>query len=125
MQVGERVRVYYNLHKQKLSVQKKINGTWKVTDYVDEIWIGTVTFKVSEAGRRRVIKNKRKNVHAYIEGIVGEQPVNSSTPFSSIPFVSINYNPYKLEKFHDGEKYIHDADFVYILGRRVYALNPR
>jgi len=123
MQVGERVRVYYNLHKQKLSVQKKINGTWKVTDYADEISMTAPIFKVSEAGRQRVLKSGRKNVHAYIEGIVDEMPVRSI--FVHIPFDSVNYNPYKLERFHDGKKYIDKADFVYILGQLVYAVNPQ
>jgi hypothetical protein len=114
-----KVRVYFNLNKQMLSVQEKTNGSWKVVDHVEQIWLGNPTFKVSEAGRQRVIKNKRKNVHAYIEGIANAVPENLTA------FDSINYNPYKLEKFHDGKKYVDKADFVYILGRRVYAVNPQ
>jgi hypothetical protein len=102
-----------------LSVQEKVNGSWKVVDYVEQIWLGDATFKVSEAGRQRVLKQKRKNVHAYIEGIANAVPENL------VAFDSINYNPYKLEKFHDGKKYINKAEFVYILGCRIYALNPQ
>ncbi len=112
-------RVYFNLHKKMLSVQEKVNGRWKVVDHVEQIWLGDATFKVSEAGRQRVLKQKRKNVHAYIEGIANAVPENL------VAFDSINYNPYKLEKFHDGKKYVDKADFVYILGCRIYALNPQ
>ncbi len=119
MQSNKRIRVYFNLHKKMLSVQEKINGSWKVVDHVEQIWLGDAKFKVSQAGRQRVIKNKRKNVHAYIEGIANTVPENFPL------FDSINYNPYKLERFHDGEKYVDKADFVYILGRRVYAINAQ
>lgn len=115
----KQVRIYFNLHKKMLSVQEKINGSWKVVDHVEQIWLGNAKFKVSEAGRQRVLKQKRKNVHAYIEGIANAVPENLTA------FDSINYNPYKLERFHDGKKYVDKADFVYILGRRVYAVNPQ
>jgi hypothetical protein len=80
-----KVRVYFNLHKKMLSVQEKINGSWKVVDHVEQIWLGNAKFKVSEVGRQRVIKNKRKNVHAYIEGTANAVPENLT------PFDSINY----------------------------------
>jgi hypothetical protein len=118
----KKIRVYFNLHKKMLSVQEKVNGSWKVVNCVEQIWLGDVAFKVSEAGRQRVLKQKRKNVHAYIEGIYKMPEI---TPFKHTPFVPVNYNPYKLEKFHDGKKYINKADFVYILGCRIYALNPQ
>jgi hypothetical protein len=41
----------------------------KVIAHVDNIIVANPTFKVSEAGRQRVFKEKRKNVHA---GVVGE-----------------------------------------------------
>lgn len=119
MQSNKRVRVYFNLRKKMLSVQEKINGSWKVVDHVEQIWLGDVKFKVSDAGRQRVIKNKRKNVHAFIEGVANKSPEKL------IPFDSINYNPYKLERFHDGQKYVDKAEFVYILGRRVYGINAQ
>jgi hypothetical protein len=115
-----KVRVYFNLQKKLLSVQAKVNGVWKVVRHCQEISLLDVTFKVSERGRQRVIKNKRKNVHAYICGTVTEERTAQDQWFDLI-----TYNPYKLEKFYNGEKYVDTADRVFIKGRIVYAINPQ
>jgi hypothetical protein len=115
-----KVRVYFNLQKKLLSVQAKVKGVWKVVRHCQEISLIDVTFKVSERGRQRVIKNKRKNVHAYICGTVAEDQTTQGQWFDLI-----TYNPYKLEKFYNGEKYIDTADRVFIKGRMVYAINPQ
>lgn len=49
--------------------------------------------KVSQAGRRRVLKEKRKNVHA---GIVGTWDYRD---IHSIDGTGITYNPYLYESF--------------------------
>lgn len=113
------IRVYFNFHKKMISVQSKVNGRWKVIKHVDDILLKNVKFKVSEAGRQRVIKNKRKNVHAYIYGEVIKGLPN---PMNLI-FNCVNYNPYKLERFQCQNQYIDRADFVMINGCRVYAAN--
>jgi hypothetical protein len=59
-------RIYYNLHRKCWSVQEKIPGRgWIVIDHASEIMLEDVSFQVSEAGRQRVIRTKRKNVHAF------------------------------------------------------------
>lgn len=65
-----KVEVYYNLHRKCLSVRSRITGPTygKVLAHVDHIVLRDVEFKVSEAGRRRVIREQRKNVHAVIRG---------------------------------------------------------
>lgn len=115
-----KVRVYFNLAKKLLSVQAKVNGVWKVVRHCQSISLTDVVFKVSERGRQRVIKNKRKNVHAYICGTVTE---GQSNPNEWMDLIT--YNPYKFEKFYDGEKYVDTADRVFIKGRMVYATNPQ
>ena len=62
------IRIYKNLHKNCYSIQEKINGYWKVTEYSNSILIKNCTFKIYESGRQRVIKEKIKNVHAYVYG---------------------------------------------------------
>jgi hypothetical protein len=114
------VRVYYNLHKKRLSVQEKVNGVWKVMRHVDAIHLKNVTFKVSEAGRQRVLQQKRKNVHAFIIG----EPTNELDP-TQHQYQIVGYNPYLKERFFDGTKYIDKADGVIINNRLVYALNAR
>jgi hypothetical protein len=113
------VRVYFNFHKKMISVQSKVNGRWKVVKHVEDILLKNVKFKVSEAGRQRVIKNKRKNVHAYIHGTV----IKSLPHPMTLVFNSVNYNPYKLERFQVRNEYVDHADFVMINGCRVYAAN--
>jgi hypothetical protein len=89
----QKLRVYYNLHKHCLSVQGKVNGTWKVIAHVDEISLSDVKFKVSEAGRQRVIREKRKNVHAIVEGFLNEKTLDCSHV--------VSYNPYKAGHFYE------------------------
>lgn len=117
-----KVRIYYNLRLQLLSMQAKVQGSWKVVKHCEAVSLTDVTFKVSEAGRQRVIKNKRKNVHAYICGTFDEgAALSKQGEWMDL----ITYNPYKLEKFYDGEKYVDKADKVFVKGRNVYATNAQ
>jgi hypothetical protein len=119
-----KVRVYFNLNKKLLSVQAKINGSWKVVRYCQSVTLINVTFKVSERGRQRVLKNKRKNVHAYICGtFICDDLVKRSKQDEWMDLIT--YNPYKLERFYDGEKYVDTADKVFIKGRMIYATNAK
>jgi len=113
-----KVRVYYNLHKRRLSVQEKVNGRWKVVNHVDTIHLKNVDFRVSQAGRQRVLQQKRKNVHAFIIG----EPTNELDP-TQHQYQIVGYNPYVRERFYDGSKYVDKADAVIINNRIVYALN--
>lgn len=91
-----RVRVYFNLHKKMFSVQHKTKKGWRLWKHLDHICLHNVVFKVSEAGRKRVIKEGKKNVHAYIEGDihgnVGFKPDEKEH--------LISYNPYKFNQFY-------------------------
>ena len=60
----KRVEVYRNLHNDKLSV--RYGG--KVVGHVDSIWLRDATFAVQPAGRDRVRREKKKNVHAFVRG---------------------------------------------------------
>jgi hypothetical protein len=89
--IGNRVEVYFNLHKKVFSVRDK--KTKKVIAHVNNIDLGDVTFKVSKAGRERVLKEKRKNVHAFVEGTILAYETLCSD------MVGITYNPYLYESF--------------------------
>jgi len=69
------------------------------------------TFKVSEAGRQRVIATKHKNVHS---GIVGEFCTENVGNTEGWKFVS--YNPYKSAFFYDVEtgEEVKSAKYVYL-----------
>ena len=113
------IKVYFNLHKRCLSIQEKVNGAWRVARYAEQCIVKNAKFKVSEAGRQRVLKEQRKNVHAVI---VGEE-LNQIT-YSKVPKASVTYNPYKAKTFVDEcNDPIHEAEIVVIRGnKRGYAI---
>lgn len=82
---------YWNLHKKCYSV--KYGG--RVIFHARELLLRGVEFKVSEAGRQRVLKEKKKNVHAFV---AAEQIIRDgfTKPWSCM---QVKYNPYKNEKF--------------------------
>ena len=92
-----KVFVYFNLHKKCFSI-KALEGAMKgrVVAHRDNVLLFHTTFKVSQAGRERVLREKRKNVHA---GVVGEL-IRTNVPLVHMPqMVSVTYNPYKYESF--------------------------
>ena len=91
---GKRVRVYWNLRKKCFSVLYKR----KVVAHALDMKLCNVLTLVSQKGRERVIKEKRKNVHAYLDGIL--YPFTASDAFSwTHKRMSVTYNPYKDENF--------------------------
>jgi len=62
--IGDRVMVYYNLHKHTFSVSR--NG--RVITHADYVKLNDVEFRVRQGGREKVLKDKRKNVHSFVIG---------------------------------------------------------
>jgi hypothetical protein len=89
-----RVFVYYNLHKHVWSV-KALEGDDKgrVIAHRTDVVLLNAKPRVSEAGRQRVIREKRKNVHA---GLVGDWTDQKIVQFEGD---AITYNPYKYRGF--------------------------
>lgn len=88
---GKRVRVYRNLHKDCFSVKCLDENC--VIAHLDKIVLRDARFPVSQAGRERVLREKNKNVHAFIEGYICKE--NEFTEEGR----SITYNPYKKNYF--------------------------
>lgn len=88
-----KVKVYWNLHKKVFSVQHK--GI--VIAHAKDVYLALPSFRVSEAGRQRVLATKRKNVHAFVVGMwySGWQPL----PDDANRAVRVTYNPYKYTSF--------------------------
>ena len=98
--MSELTRVYYNLHKRRLSIQQKRRNKsgklfWKVIEHVNHVTLRDPVFKVSEKGRERVLKEKKKNVHAYVEGYPNVSQIWTDDD------MSVFYNPYKNSTFVD------------------------
>lgn len=90
-----RVKVYYNLHKKVFSVVSLERGEsyGKVIAHQAEVFLSNAEFKVSEAGRQRVLREQRKNVHAFVTGnLEGNLILDGSA-------VAVTYNPYKYSSF--------------------------
>ncbi len=87
-----RVEVYRNLHKDCYSV-RALNGEnkGKVIDYVQSITLKNAKFVVQPAGRKRVLQEKRKNVHAFVRGHITNEPFKGGTP--------VLYDPYLTDTF--------------------------
>lgn len=117
-----RVACYYNLHRKCFSV-KALEGPMKgrVIKHADEVVLTNVTFKVSEAGRERVLREQRKNVHAYV---IGEYADVHNIKLKAASWHFVSYNPYKGTFFRcltDGEV-VHHADVAVLRNKQVIAL---
>lgn len=114
---GQRVRVYYNLHKHCLSIMDK--KTRRVVGHADFVHLENVKFIVSAAGLARVRRERRKQVIAFVEGDI---TVSNGEKCDSDPnWTRAYFNPYKVDTFVVGDEPIYEADRVYIQGRNIYA----
>jgi hypothetical protein len=123
--LGEKVDIYKNLH----------NGLWSILDRKTRCVVGHVRyacveepkFIVQPAGRRRVLKENRKNVHAFVRGVLkgyGEigffcyhTPLTTGTRPEFI-----TYNPFKFDTFihKNNEEPIHKARWAHLTTKGVY-----
>ncbi len=122
----DRVKVYYNLQKDCLSVIDAETGL--LYCHAHRVELHNAKFRVQLAGRNRVVKEKRKNVHAYIVGdchdigevskerhrlvrgkvekyeicqCKGTMWCEECIPESAEQFRHATYNPYKYDTFVD------------------------
>ena len=109
------VKVYWNLHRKCFSVQQ--DGLVKA--HLNRVYLHDVQFKVSESGRQRVIKEQRKNVHAFAIGIMDgnvESAIWDKDP------VKVSYNPYKYSTFvTENEESINAAPLAKLENRQIVA----
>ena len=64
--LGKWVSVYFNLHKNIFSIQRK----GLVVDHVRNVKLLEAKFAVQPAGHAKVLVEKKKNVHAYVRGYI-------------------------------------------------------
>jgi hypothetical protein len=142
-----RVRVYFNLHKKVWSVQdyQKSRG-WRIIAHAEEIYLKNVTFNVSVAGRLRVLREKRKNVHAFAIGDVvymlgafrpdgtsldefgtGGPFPNTSHVLDGVPCWSpVRYNPYEGPTFTMDGNSVHEIpQAIFTSNRKLFGLTSK
>jgi hypothetical protein len=94
--IGQKVKVYYNLHKHTFSVQK--NNL--VVLHADYVKLEDVEFRVRQGGMEKVRQEKSKNVHAFVIGTLVDF---CDYPCDDIPEEPtgdiVTYNPYKHDSF--------------------------
>ena len=124
-----KVFVYYNLHKKCFSI-KALTGEQKgrVIAHADAVVLNDVEFKVSESGRQRVLKERRKNVHAGVAGfLVSFSILNGeglSSKFNEYTQLStlVTYDPYKYNTFVNKKTLepILNATRAYLIDKKVF-----
>jgi hypothetical protein len=129
-----RVEVYWNLHRNLFSI-RALSGPMKgrVIGHAHKVILEDVAFVVREAGRQRVLREKRKNVHAFVrsERLIyadwSDPLADGATAYfthwhshsdrmadvAKTYGTSVSYNPYKGASFvnygtKQGHPYVHD-----------------
>jgi len=125
-----RVETYYNLHKQCLSYRPS-GGKVK---HAKAIVLNDVRFAVQPAGRERVRRENRKNVHAFVRGMPAwvaglDDDLEDYTPenMERQGYRRITYNPYSFASFvmADTGSPIHSATQVAIINKTIYLTGTR
>lgn len=102
---GLKVDVYWNFHKKRFSVKSRERDSFGlVIAHCDQIYLRSAEFIVSQSGRKRVVRQRRKNVHAFIRGIWSTSPTRGEA--------EVRYDPYRHEQFMANSRPIHYSDEV-------------
>ncbi len=94
------IRSYWNVHKNLFSVQDYKTG--RVIDRANDLFLINPSFIVRQGGRERVIKEGKKNVHAFV---VGYRPSRFTAEEWDVYYIQgktwrdVTYNPYKNDTF--------------------------
>jgi len=90
-----RNRVYFNVREKNLSVlDYKTN---KVTKKVTQAYLTNALFVVRKSGNKRVREEGRKNVHAFVNGII-QPKLDDVMPQHEV--CRVRYDPYTMDCFH-------------------------
>jgi hypothetical protein len=114
LEPGQVVEVYFNLHKKVFSIRDKKTGL--VVAHSPSVSLVNVKYKVSKAGRARVLREQKKNVHALIVGeFAGTVPTFETTAQGY-------YNPYLYESFVDKEtkQQLKESKAAYCVDKQFY-----
>jgi hypothetical protein len=113
-------KIYRNLHKDCFSVLKwnPDKKGYRLFKHVKELRADAVRFKVHESGRQRVLRDRQKNVHAYILcrafEVLNDRPTEGLT--------EVYYNPYATDSFviKDRDEAIHEAESVILFDNKCF-----
>ena len=106
------VEIYFNLHKRVFSVRHK----GRVIEHVKSAIVRRPKFVVQAAGRAKVLREKKKNVHAFVRGEWLERWFVPETDLNSNEYNTIKYNPYKADTFiiNSTNEPIYNANWAFL-----------
>ena len=103
-----RVEVYYNLHKNVFSVRHK----GRVIQHTKMAVIKDAEYVVRPSGRAKVLREGKKNVHAFVRG----EWLSVPSIFRPLLLIdkTVTYNPYKYSTFVEAltDEPIHASDLA-------------
>ena len=107
VKIGTKVKVYFNLHKHLFSIVA-MEGEYKgkVVGHANAVFIAHPQFVVNKSGRERVLRERRKNVHAFVVGQLAggygqEQADRLEKTVEQINLGAwVTYNPYEKDYFY-------------------------
>ena len=97
---GTKVEVYWNLHKKCWSIRHAHGKLIADRPHRNYLEVQDVTWVVQQGGRERVLREGKKNVHAFARGTLIETkgfPHHKRQGRGSA--VAVTYNPYKYDTF--------------------------
>ena len=106
--------IYRNLHTGGFSVRY----CSRVVDRLNIFTAQGVTFKVNESGRKRVVKEGRKNVHAFVVADKYKGLINNEYELDKL--AKVTYNPYTDTQFKCNGVSIYGAKEVVFSDGRCY-----
>ena len=128
----EKVQVYRNLHRTEedgTHVYSVRNDKGIVVDDVTQTALSKPILRVGPKGNQRVRDEKRKNVHAYIQGMRMRESLidDYTTGIELHDWQKITYNPYRHKSFvldNNESVAVREAWFVEIRRDGVWAFLP-
>jgi hypothetical protein len=121
-----RVETYYNLHRKCLSYRESGGRVYHARTLV----LNNVTLAVQPAGRERVRREGKKNVHAFVRGEIGYIRYLDDADDGDITtnnmerqgYRRITYNPYKFDSFvyADTHEPVTSARQVVVMDRNIW-----
>jgi hypothetical protein len=116
-----KVEVYFNLHKRVFSVRSCKTG--RVIHHTKNVHIRDPQFVVREGGRQRVLRERKKNVHAFVRGYATyfEDGIQAEYNYGLALFErptldTIGYNPFMYDSFvkMPDETPVHQAERAWL-----------
>ena len=114
---GQRVKVYRNLHKKGVVYSVMDAQSGLVLGHSEAMVLSAVAFEVNAAGRERVRRTGKKQVHAFVTGYwCGPYYAGDWDLFTGMCDRAVTYNPYKYETFvrRDGESPVTEASLAVV-----------